>query len=165
MGTYDMVCVMKDYSQPVKFIGGLPTKRKAEFITYLTQIGMVVYETGSNMQWPKFMKEICGDFKKFVAEGGWEAFFGEAEDDDEDQDDPDESEYSEDSDEEETSEEDDDSESYADESEESESEEEDDSGLDWDEMEARAKKQDREDDAKRKQQGEDGGIRAKRRRM
>jgi len=164
LSTFDMSFVFKDFSRMPHGITAVPTKDAESLRTYFTEIGLVVYDSTTNMTWPKLMKEINRDVKEFAENGGWESYFAGGSEEDEGSEDEG-SEYSDESDDESSDE--DSGSDFADSDEEEsgsgEEEDEEEAGLDWDEIEEKARADDKEADRKRKEE-EQSGSRAKRRR-
>eukprot|EP00922_Rhytidocystis_sp_ex-Travisia-forbesii_P045610 GHVS01068054.1.p1 GENE.GHVS01068054.1~~GHVS01068054.1.p1 ORF type:complete len:908 (+),score=157.09 GHVS01068054.1:521-3244(+) len=168
---FDMVFVFQDYAKPVRTVNTIPTEYLDNLKRWLNELDIVWYENKQNLNWNVVMKTIREDVEGFVSMGGFEDMlgdgtvkFGDGEseptaasvsattgrvDDDDSDDDEEDEEYEEevDSGDEESDDSDDDSEeSLADESEDEsfhdmDSDEEE--GLSWDELEERAKRDDR----------------------
>lgn len=168
--SFDITFVYKDYTKPVQMLSNIEGKHLGAIKAYLSEVDIVVYESETNMTWNHILKTVNSDLNQFVADGCWEAYFakdneaggvdGEDSDEEEESADDGDSEYVESgsSEEEEEDEDDSDDSEYVDE-ESSDEEEEPDSdeeeGLDWDEMDAKAAKEDKENASKRRAKGED----------
>eukprot|EP00897_Mesotaenium_endlicherianum_P010392 jgi/Mesen1/9381/ME000610S08682 len=146
--TLDMAIVFKDFKRDVMRIDAIPSTSLDSIKEWLNQMNIKYYESRLNLNWKPILKEITDNPKKFVEEGGWE--FLNIEGSDSDSDGSGEEDAYEPSDVEEASEseeEDEDDESVVDseeEDEEDEEEEEEEEGLTWDELEERARKEDKE---------------------
>lgn len=148
---FDLVFVFKDYTKPVKRIDVIPIEHIDTIKKWLTTIDIVYYEGKNNLQWTNILKTILADTEAFVESKGFEGFLGDDDEEEEEEEDVDEDEEyeieeSEEELEEDSDYDDSDDESLAPESEEEEEfeeEESEDEGLSWDELEERAKKEDR----------------------
>ncbi|CRH00491.1 FACT complex subunit SPT16, putative [Plasmodium relictum] len=147
---FDMIFVFKDYTKPVKRIDVIPTEYIDTIKKWLTTIDIVYYEGKNNLQWGNILKTILSDIDSFVNSKGFEGFLGEDDDEeeqsaeDEDEDEEYEIDESELSAEEDSEYDDSADESLATESDGEEVEEvSEDEGLSWDELEERAKKDDK----------------------
>jgi nucleosome binding factor SPN SPT16 subunit len=168
---FDMVFVFKDYSKPPARISSIPVDMLVAIKQWLGELSIPWYEGPTNMNWTNVLKEVLKDKVSFVEGGGWEGWFGEAEEEsDEDDEDSEyedeESDYGseeggDDEDDEDASEgdgDDSDESSYADEdSDDSEAslESDESEGLDWDELEQRAVKSDKKKAKKHKDSDDD----------
>lgn len=162
---FDMVFVFKDYSKTPSRVSSIPIDALVPIKQWLGELGIPWYEGPTNMNWNNVLKEIIKDKAGFVDAGGWEGWFGDADQDSEEDEEDEDSEYEEDEDddeeEEEGGDEDDDDEdggdnddddddedgsSYADSDasdEEGSLDSDESEGLDWEELEKRAIKADR----------------------
>ncbi|KNC36435.1 transcriptional regulator [Plasmodium falciparum RAJ116] len=161
---FDMIFVFKDYTKPVKRIDVIPTEYIDTIKKWLTTIDIVYYEGKNNLQWGNILKTILSDIDSFVNSKGFDGFLGEDDDeeeetaDDEDEDDEYEVDESELSAEEDSEYDDSEDESLATESDGDEEVEEDseDEGLSWDELEERAKKDDKKRFAYKSDEDDEG---------
>lgn len=171
MKNFDMVILYKDYTKKVSTIGSIPMKQLDEIKNWLHSCDIRYTEGVQSLNWVKIMKTILDDVEGFFEQGGWD-FLGEenGQSDEEDEElekleDGDfsgsdsESGSSDDSATTDSGEDSDDSDASDYSGEESGSGSDAEEGLDWDELEAQAKKADREkgeyeddrpDDRKRK---------------
>ena len=158
---FDMVFVSKDYSKTPARVSSIPVDTLVPIKQWLGELSIPWYEGPTNMNWTNVLKEVLKDKAGFVEAGGWEGWFGDAEEESEDDDEDseyedEESEYgSEDVDEEGGSDEDasegsgdgdSDESSYANsdsDASEASLESQESEGLDWDELEKRASKSDK----------------------
>ncbi|KMZ80199.1 transcriptional regulator [Plasmodium vivax India VII] len=148
---FDMIFVFKDYTKPVKRIDVIPTEYIDTIKKWLTTIDIVYYEGKNNLQWGNILKTILADIDSFVNSKGFDGFLGDDDEEeeqsaeDEDEDDEYEVDESELSAEDDSDYDDSGDESLATESDgEGEVEEDsEDEGLSWDELEERAKKDDK----------------------
>lgn len=145
---FDMVFVFKDFTRPPYHVNTIPVEFLDQVKDFLDSSDIAFSEGPLNLNWPTIMKTVTADTHAFFADGGWS--FLQADSDDEDgaeseeesafemSDDEmdDASESEEESDFDGSNASDDDGDAELD------SEEE---GEDWDELEAKAKKRDRED--------------------
>ena len=176
---FDMVFVFKDYGRTPMRVSAIPIESLVPIKQWLGELSIPWYEGPTNMNWNNVLKEVLKDKAGFVEAGGWEGWFGDAEEDSDDEDDED-SEYDEDEDDEDDEEagDDDDDEdaeaagsddgsddsSYADEdsdaseaslnSDESE-------GLDWEELEKKAAKSDKKKKHRHDDESEDSDDKPK----
>ncbi|SCM25164.1 FACT complex subunit SPT16, putative [Plasmodium chabaudi chabaudi] len=160
---FDMIFVFKDYTKPVKRIDVIPIEYIDTIKKWLTTIDIVYYEGKNNLQWGNILKTILADIESFVNSKGFDGFLGEDDDEeeqsaeDEDEDDEYEVDESELSAEDDSEYDDSEEESLATESDGDEEVEEDsdDEGLSWDELEERAKKDDKKRFAYQSDDGDD----------
>ncbi|EFJ08291.1 hypothetical protein SELMODRAFT_269691 [Selaginella moellendorffii] len=145
---FDMAIIFKDFKKDVLRIDAIPSTSLDNIKEWLNSMAIKYYESRMNLNWRPILKTILDDPKKFIDDGGWEFLNMEASDS--------ESEKSEESDKgyepsdlEEPSESEDEGsddesvvESEDDEEEEADSDEEE--GMSWDELEAKASKEDKE---------------------
>ncbi|KAI4837804.1 FACT complex subunit SPT16 [Plasmodium brasilianum] len=161
---FDMIFVFKDYTKPVKRIDVIPTEYIDTIKKWLTTIDIVYYEGKNNLQWGNILKTILADIDSFVNSKGFDGFLGEDDEEDEhsaedeDEDDEYEVDESELSAEDDSDYDDSEEESLATESDgEGEVEEDsEDEGLSWDELEERAKKDDKKRFAYKSDDDEEG---------
>ncbi|GJP78485.1 hypothetical protein CLOP_g8779 [Closterium sp. NIES-67] len=147
--TFDMAIVFKDFKRDVLRIDAIPSTSLDSVKEWLNSMNIKYYESRLNLSWKAILQNIMSDPEAFLADGGWEFLNLEASDSEGDE--SEESQAYEPSDLEEAASDDDDDESEDDESvvdseeeggeEESEEEEE---GPTWDELEAKALREDRE---------------------
>eukprot|EP01114_Cavostelium_apophysatum_P012426 TRINITY_DN2775_c0_g3_i1.p1 TRINITY_DN2775_c0_g3~~TRINITY_DN2775_c0_g3_i1.p1 ORF type:complete len:1099 (-),score=397.86 TRINITY_DN2775_c0_g3_i1:68-3364(-) len=148
---FDVVFIYKDYTRPVTHVNSIPVDQLDTLKEWLDSCDIIYYEGTQSLNWPRIMAQINADPKKFLFEdGGWKFLSNESDDeegggsDDSDE----ESEYGSDGDEEAGDDDADDDDEFdegeeEDESDFSEDDEEDEEGEDWDELEARALKEDK----------------------
>ncbi|SBT73700.1 FACT complex subunit SPT16, putative [Plasmodium ovale] len=161
---FDMIFVFKDYTKPVKRIDVIPTEYIDTIKKWLTTIDIVYYEGKNNLQWGNILKTILADIDSFVNSKGFDGFLGEDDEEDEqsaedeDEDDEYEVDESELSAEDDSDYDDSEDESLATESDgEGEVEEDsEDEGLSWDELEERAKKDDKKRFAYKSDEDDEG---------
>ncbi|XP_026190808.1 FACT complex subunit SPT16 [Cyclospora cayetanensis] len=173
---FDMIF---DYNKPVKHIDLIPIDYLDNLKRWLNELEIVWYEGKQNLNWSAILKEIRDDPRGFVEDGGFDMFLGDGDESDqegeesEDDDDEeyaeqsssdDDKEYKEDGSDNDSSGQDRDSDSeyssedpsLADETDDEEAAEtgsDEEEGLSWDELEERAKKEDR----KRQNDGDSEG--------
>jgi len=150
---FDLVLVMKDFSiKPVQ-VSAINIEHLDSLKTWLDSCNIKFYEGPANLNWGQIMKHITGmGLEEFYEEGGWKNVLSlEGESGEEEEESEEESEYQGSGSGSGSEEEDSDSDEYADEvdsEDESEGEESLDSdeseGLDGEELEERAKKEDKE---------------------
>lgn len=143
-----MVVVFRDYNRPVAHINTIPVESLDIVKDWLDSCEIPFTEGPLNLNWGTIMKTVISDPHQFFVDGGWSFLSSETDDEDDEEEDEesdfqmDEDEFHDDASSEEDSEEVDeyasDDEGSADE------EDEDDEGEDWDELERKAKKQDRD---------------------
>ena len=179
---FDMTIVFRDFSRPVRTITSVPVDSMDTIKKWLNEMDIVWYESKTPLNWPFILKTIRQDVEGFIREGGF-SFLDDGgsekdpqkatqlEDEDEEDEDYDESmggsldavteESEEESEEEESDASSDDSDEDDDDDDDSEVDSEgsdDEEGLEWDELEKRARNDDRkrgvmsddEDDKRRK---------------
>eukprot|EP00041_Stephanoeca_diplocostata_P006881 m.95352 g.95352 ORF g.95352 m.95352 type:complete len:1037 (+) comp16590_c0_seq1:246-3356(+) len=144
---FDMVFIPKDYTKPVVDIKSIEMKALEGIKDWLVQCELIHTERSDNLNWKKVMKTIVEDPEEFIENGGWD-FLKPEESEEIDEDDGEQSEeYAPSEDDDEDDDDDDDSESDYSVDESSGSEESLDSdeseGMDWDELESKAKNDDR----------------------
>lgn len=144
---FDMVFIWKDLNREVARIDAIPSQQLETIKDWLTSIEIKFYESKVNLVWKNILKSIKEDPEGFVADGGWNFLDADQSDSEESGEEESDFEPSDDGEVESEGDESSEDESVVDEdSDESEfqldSDEEE--GLDWDELEARAKKEDRE---------------------
>lgn len=141
---FDMVIIYKDFNRPVTHINSIPVTQLDSVKDWLNEMDLAYYEGPLNLNWPMIMKTVSKDpHDFFFQQGGW-SFLDMDSDASGDDESEEESEFQA-SDEDPSDEESSDyseagSEEY---SEESASASEDESGEDWDELDAKAERQDR----------------------
>ena len=169
---FDMTVVFKDFKKDVHRIDAIPIDKLETIKEWLNSIKIKYYESKMNLVWKPILKTITDDPEDFIANGGWNFLNMEDGDEDEDDDEVEGEDFKPDS-EDEDDDEDDDSDVDSDEDEsvvdsEDESvdeEDEDDEGEDWDEMEERARREDREaalDDSDEERKRKRGGGKRRR---
>jgi nucleosome binding factor SPN SPT16 subunit len=145
---FDMVFVFKDFSRPPAHINTIPVESLENVKEWLDSVNIPFSEGPLNLNWPTIMKTVTADPHAFFADGGWS--FLATESDDEDEEESEESAFemsdselaaSEESSEEES---DFDEEASAEATDDGSEVSEDEEGEDWDELEAKAKRKDRE---------------------
>lgn len=176
--TFDMRIVFKDFKRDVLSIDAIPSSSLDSIKEWLNSMNIKYYESRLNLQWKPILNNIMKDPQSFLETGGWE--FLNLEGSDSEEDGSQDSEPYEPSDVEEASESDDDSEddesvvdSEEDEDEDEDAEEEEEEeGLTWEELEEKAKKEDRElggesdsGDERRRRKGKGPGSGPQRRPM
>jgi len=158
---FDIVFVKKDYDQLPIRITTIPQTNLDRIKAWLGDIQAVWYACSMNMQWQMVMKEICKDTKGFVENGGWDQWFGGADDESESNEEggeDDESDYkgsdASDDDDDDFAGDDGESDFSAEPDEDSsEADDDDEEGMSWDELEREAERSDR----KREVEKRDGG--------
>uniref|UniRef100_A0A060T472 FACT complex subunit n=1 Tax=Blastobotrys adeninivorans TaxID=409370 RepID=A0A060T472_BLAAD len=150
---FDLVFIFKDYNRPVVHINSIPMDQLDGVKDWLNEMDIAYYEGPVNLSWPSIMKTVAADPHEFFAGGGWSFLSLEDGDDSDQEEESEESDFAPSdfnpSDEEEEEEEEESEEEYSDESgsEEELSEE----GEDWDELDAKAQREDKQkEDRKRK---------------
>ncbi|ETI24486.1 hypothetical protein G647_03855 [Cladophialophora carrionii CBS 160.54] len=145
---FDLVFVYKDFHRPPTHVNTIPVESLDRVKEWLDSVDIAYTEGPLNLNWSTIMKTVTTDPHQFFKDGGW-SFLG-TESDDEDQEESEEESAFEMSDSElaASESESDDESDFDDDASASEDEGEDESGLsdegeDWDEMEKKAKKQDR----------------------
>lgn len=159
---FDMVIIFKDFTRSPAHINTIPVEALDSVKDWLDSVDIPYSEGPLNLNWATIMKTVIADPHTFFKDGGW-SFLSNESDSEGSEDEEEESDF-------EASEEDLASESSEDESEfdedasdEAEDEEvsEDEQGEDWEELEAKAARQDREsgleEDSGRKGKGGGGG--------
>jgi len=160
---FDMTLIHKDYSRAPTGITMIPVSGMADLKTWFGDIKMVWYVLPMNMQWKAVMQEITSDIGKFIEDGGFQAWFDNPEDEEDDDaaKDNDESDFeAEDSDgeddfdgemesDEEPSEESEDEDDDEDDDDDSEFDDDED-GKSWDELEREAEEEERRERGKAK---------------
>ncbi|GBG67251.1 hypothetical protein CBR_g88540 [Chara braunii] len=148
---FDMVIVFKDFKKDPAHIDAIPTSSLDTIKDWLNSMNIKYYENRLNLNWKEILRTITSDPEHFIKEGGWEFLNMDASDESASSDES--SGYAPTDEEEEdsdSSEEDSEDESVVDSDEEGsddeDSDEEEEEGLTWDELEAQAKKADRERD-------------------
>jgi nucleosome binding factor SPN SPT16 subunit len=145
---FDMVFVFKDFQRAPYHINTIPVESLETVKEWLDSVNIPFSEGPLNLNWPTIMKTVTADTHQFFVDGGWSFLAAESDDEDADEEDEESAFEISDSDlavSDESSEEDSDfdSNASADASEEG-SEEEATDGEDWDELEAKAKRKDRD---------------------
>ncbi|CAI5939892.1 unnamed protein product [Closterium sp. NIES-64] len=147
--TFDMAIVFKDFKRDVLRIDAIPSTSLDSVKEWLNSMNIKYYESRLNLSWKAILQNIMSDPEAFLADGGWEFLNLEASDSEGEE--SEESQAYEPSDLEEAASDDDDDESEDDESvvdseeeEGEEEEEEEEEGPTWDELEAKALREDRE---------------------
>ncbi|KAI9689083.1 MAG: FACT complex subunit spt16 [Bathelium mastoideum] len=146
---FDMVVVFKDFNRAPVHINTIPVESLDGVKDWLDSVELPFSEGPLNLNWGQIMKTVTADPHAFFEDGGWSFLAADSDDEDKDEESEEESAFemseSEMAQSEESSEEDSefDEEASAEASDEDVSAE-DDEGEDWDEMEAKAKKKDRE---------------------
>jgi len=74
---FDMCFIPKDYKQPIIRITTVPSVRRDVLKKWLSKIKIPLYEVPMNMQWSTVMTHINADIQQFLADGGWDAWFGQ----------------------------------------------------------------------------------------
>eukprot|EP00906_Rhabdomonas_costata_P023824 RCo034322 len=175
---FDMVFVLKDYTQPVQRVDMVEMRRLDPTKDWLTEKGIKYYECRQPLAWPQIMKEIIKDDQNGVwrpwsenKKEGWASFLDTAGGDDssdseENTDSEDENFNLEDADESSSSSSDSDSDFDEDEEEEEDDDEDeegnDEEGLSWDELEAKAAQEDRENHGSGDEDSDSDSDRARR---
>jgi nucleosome binding factor SPN SPT16 subunit len=146
---FDMVVVFKEFNKPPTHINTIPVESLDGVKDWLDSCEIPFSEGPLNLNWTTIMKTVTSDPHQFFADGGWS--FLAADSSDEEGDESEEESAFEMSEEgfqsDESSEEDsdfDENASMDDDGSEGSFDDEDDEGDDWDEMEAKAKKKDKE---------------------
>ncbi|CAI7763298.1 unnamed protein product [Closterium sp. NIES-54] len=147
--TFDMAIVFKDFKRDFLRIDAIPSTSLDSVKEWLNSMNIKYYESRLNLSWKAILQNIMSDPEAFLADGGWEFLNLEASDSEGEE--SEESQAYEPSDLEEAASDDDDDESEDDESvvdseeeEGEEEEEEEEEGPTWDELEAKALREDRE---------------------
>lgn len=144
---FDMVVVFKDYNRPPSHINTIPVDALDQLKDWLDSVDIPFTEGPLNLNWGQIMKTVTADPHQFYADGGW-SFLAEESDDEGAEESEEESAF-EVSDEDLASEESSEDDSEFDEEASAEASDEDmsgeeEEGEDWDEMEAKAKRKDKE---------------------
>ena len=166
--TFDMAIVFKDYRREVVRIDAIPSTSLDSVKEWLNSMNIKYYESRLNLSWKAILQNILENPAQFLEQGGWEFLNLEASDDDgsasEESQAYEPSDIEEASDDDEEEEEDDESVVDSEEDEGSEEEEEEEEGPTWDELEAKALREDREkgeevdsDDERRRRRSKGGG--------
>jgi len=150
---FDIVFIHKDYSKPVTHINSISVEYLETIKEWLDSCNIKYYEGTQSLNWPRIMATIQADPKKFHTEdGGWKFLSAESDSEEEDESGESEGEFAPEdeevagSEDEEISEEDEeDDEEEDDDDEEGEySDEGDEEGEDWDDLEERARRDDKD---------------------
>lgn len=144
---FDMVIIYKDFNKPVTHINSIPVTQLDSVKEWLNEMDLPYFEGPLNLNWPMIMKTVAKDpHDFFFGQGGW-SFLDMESDASGDEESEEESEFKasdeDPSDEESSGYSEEGSDAYS--SEGSGSGSEDESGEDWDELDAKAEKQDRRD--------------------
>ncbi|KAJ5220811.1 FACT complex subunit s.t1.c16 [Penicillium citrinum] len=144
---FDMVFVFKDFHRPPVHINTIPVEALEGVKDWLDSVDIAYTEGPLNLNWTTIMKTVVSDPYGFFADGGWSFLAAESDSEGSDEEEESAFELSEDEMGDESSEED--SEEYDDDASADASEDEEDlsgeeSGEDWDELEKKAKRQDKE---------------------
>lgn len=142
-----MVFVFKDFHRPPVHINTIPVEALEGVKDWLDSVDIAYTEGPLNLNWTTIMKTVVSDPYGFFADGGWSFLAAESDSEGSDEEEESAFELSEDEMGDESSEED--SEEYDDDASADASEDEEDlsgeeSGEDWDELEKKAKRQDKE---------------------
>ncbi|PGH16894.1 FACT complex subunit spt16 [Polytolypa hystricis UAMH7299] len=146
---FDMVFVFKDFHRPPVHINTIPVENLEGVKDWLDSVDLAFTEGPLNLNWGAIMKTVTNDPHGFFVDGGW-TFLGGGDSDDEEESEEEESAFemseSEMAESEESSEEESefDDDASADASEEDVSGDDESAGEDWDELEKKARRQDRE---------------------
>ncbi|KAL9069512.1 MAG: hypothetical protein Q9157_006120 [Trypethelium eluteriae] len=160
---FDMVVVFKDFNRAPVHINTIPVESLDGVKDWLDSVELPFSEGPLNLNWGQIMKTVTADPHAFFVDGGWSFLAADSDDEDKEEESEEESAFemseSDMAQSEESSEDDSefDEEASAEASDEDVSAE-DDEGDDWDEMEAKAKKKDRQSGL----DDEDGGKKKKR---
>lgn len=148
--TFDMRVVFKDFKRDVFTVDAIPSTSADSLKEWLNSVNIKYYESRLNLSWRPILQNIIADPDSFIESGGWEFLNVEASDTEPESEASDAYRPSDVEEEEDESDEDsEDNESVVnseeeEENEDSEDEEEEEEGLSWDELEERAKREDRE---------------------
>eukprot|EP00898_Chlorokybus_atmophyticus_P001471 jgi/Chlat1/2324/Chrsp17S02801 len=80
---FDMAIVFKDWAKEPHRIDAIESKSLDTIKEWLTSMNIKYYEGRINLNWKLIMKTILDDPQKFFADGGWEFLNNEASDDEE----------------------------------------------------------------------------------
>jgi len=145
---FDMAIVFKDFKRDILRIDAIPSTSLDGIKEWLNSKNIKYYESRMNLNWRPILKTILEDPDKFIEDGGWEFLNMEASDSDSEKSEESDEGYEpsdvevvsesedDDSDDESVVESDDDEEEEAEDSEEEE-------GLTWDQLEEKAKREDK----------------------
>ena len=64
--SFDVTFVFKDYENHIR-VSSIPINEVEKVKNWLDENNVIFYDMGKNMNWSKFLSQIRGDFKKFVA--------------------------------------------------------------------------------------------------
>jgi nucleosome binding factor SPN SPT16 subunit len=144
---FDLVFVFKDFTRTPYHINTIPVEFLEEVKEFLDSSDIAFTEGPLNLNWPTIMKTVTADTHQFFVDGGWSFLQNDSDDENDDEIEEEESAFEIDDDEldeaSESSEEDSDYGSNVSDEEDAEISDEDE-GESWDELEAKAKKRDRE---------------------
>ncbi|KAF2104682.1 SPT16-domain-containing protein [Rhizodiscina lignyota] len=144
---FDMVIVFKDYNRAPFHINTIPVESLETVKDWIDSIEIPYSEGPVNLQWPTIMKTVTSDPHQFYVDGGWSFLGGDDDESDEESEEESAFEMSDEELAESVSESDGESdfdENASEEASEADMSGEDSDGEDWDEMEAKAKKKDKE---------------------
>ena len=146
---FDMVVVFKDFNRTPVHINTIPVESLDGVKDWLDSVELPFSEGPLNLNWGQIMKTVTANPHEFFKDGGWSFLAADSDDEDKEEESEEESAFEMSDSEVAASEESSEDDSEFDEEASAEASDEDasaddDEGEDWDEMEAKAKKKDRE---------------------